>query len=142
MTGLVAIATLGVPSFLLMQTGSLGILLGQVLFCLCIAPVSGVVPVLAAELFPTAVRYSCNAMSYNLASTIFAGTAPFVAAWMVSSTHLLVSPAIYASSVALIAAVILFLFLKETHSADLEQGIGTDVSQLPGSVEDDSMLGA
>lgn len=140
MTGLVAIVVLAVPSFLLMQTGAIGVLLGQVLFVLCIAPVSGVVPVLAAELFPTAVRYSCNALSYNLASTIFAGTAPFVAAWLVGSTHLLVSPAIYASAVALIAVVVLFIFLKETHETELEQGVGGVDHQRSGSVEDGNEL--
>ncbi|GLV73419.1 MFS transporter [Streptomyces hygroscopicus] len=126
LTGLAALVVLGVPAFLLMQTGHLaGVLLGQVLFCLCIAPVSGVVPALSAELFPTAVRYSCNSMSYNLAYTVFAGTAPYVAAWLVSSTGLLVSPAVYASSIALVAGVAIFFFLQETGGTVLEQGVET-----------------
>ncbi|MBL1118121.1 MFS transporter [Streptomyces sp. 110] len=130
MTGLVALVVLGVPAFLLMQTGHLaGVLLGQTIFGLCIAPVSGVVPALSAELFPTSVRYSCNSMSYNLAYTVFAGTAPFVAAWLVSLTGLLVSPAIYASSIALISGVIVFRFLKETGGTTLEQGVDTDERQ-------------
>ncbi|MGW3954757.1 MFS transporter [Streptomyces sp. NPDC004752] len=124
MTGLTALVVLGVPAFFLIQTGNLaGVLFGQILFCLCIAPVSGVVPVLSAELFPTTVRYSCNSMSYNLAYTVFAGTAPFVAAWLVSLTGLLVSPAVYASSIALIAGLVIFFFLKETGGTALQQSV-------------------
>ncbi|MER6523745.1 MFS transporter [Streptomyces sp. NPDC001508] len=134
MTGLVALTALGVPAFLLMQTGHLvGVLLGQIVFGLCIAPVSGVVPTLSAELFPTSVRYSCNSMSYNLAYTIFAGTAPFVAAWLVALTGLLISPAVYASSIALIAGLIIFCFLKETGGTALEQDV--DTAELHGNNE-------
>lgn len=142
MTGLTALVVLGVPAFMMMQSGNLAlVVVGQVLFGLCLSPVSGVMPVLAAELFPTSVRYSCNAMSYNLAYTIFGGTAPFVAVWLVSTTGLLVSPGIYASVIALVAAVVLFAFLKETKDSHLEQGIASDEASFVGSVQEDSKLG-
>ncbi|WP_433678693.1 MFS transporter [Nocardia sp. CA-119907] len=121
-TGLAGLVILGVPSFLLLQTGSTAaLLLGQTVFALCIAPVTAVVPTLASELFPTSVRYSCNALSYNLAYTVFGGTAPFIAAWLISTTSLKIAPAIYASTIAFLGAIVILGRLKETRGTALHQ---------------------
>jgi MHS family proline/betaine transporter-like MFS transporter len=58
---------------------------------------------LLSESFPTRIRYTAGAISYNLAYTIFGGTAPLMATWLidVSGSHL--APAVYLLLVALFA---------------------------------------
>ena len=45
------------------------------------------IPVTVAELFPRRVRVSAASVSYNLPYAVFGGTAPMVAAWLVTVTH-------------------------------------------------------
>ena len=59
-----------------------------------------------SEIFPTRVRYSGFAFSYNMANALFGGTAPFIATWLISVTGSKLAPAWYlvlASVVALLA---------------------------------------
>lgn len=62
-----------------------GILLFNLLLSLACAPM----PALYMELFPTQVRYSGIALSYNLSFAIFAGTAPLLAKLMHGPTALI-----------------------------------------------------
>ncbi len=55
----------------------------------------GTIPATLAELFPTKIRYSGIALSYNLAFAFFAGLAPFVALLLIHYTGLLASPSYY-----------------------------------------------
>ena len=43
----------------------------------------GTLPVFLAEIFPTRVRYSGFALSFNTANALFGGTAPFVATLLI-----------------------------------------------------------
>jgi MHS family proline/betaine transporter-like MFS transporter len=92
------------PSFWLAQSGQLWLaVLGGMLQALP-AVLSGVVTApLLSESFPTRIRYTAGAISYNLAYTIFGGTAPLMATWLidVSGSHL--APAVYLLLVALFA---------------------------------------
>lgn len=47
------------------------------------------------ELCPTRTRYSASAISYNLAYTIFGGTAPLLGTWLVMKSGSKLAPAIY-----------------------------------------------
>jgi len=70
------------------------------------AVLSGVVTAaLLSEVFPTRTRYTASAITYNLAYTIFGGTAPLVATWLIESTGNNVSPAFYLIAVSLLALV-------------------------------------
>lgn len=65
---------------------------------------SGVVTAtLLSEVFPTRSRYTASAITYNLAYTIFGGTAPLVATWLIGFSGSNVSPAYYLALVALMA---------------------------------------
>jgi MHS family proline/betaine transporter-like MFS transporter len=60
------------------------------------AVLSGVVTApLLSEIFPTRTRYTASAITYNLAYTIFGGTAPLVATWLITTTGNNMSPALY-----------------------------------------------
>ncbi|MER6532036.1 MFS transporter [Streptomyces sp. NPDC001508] len=120
LTGLVGLICLGIPSFLLVTAGHAALaVLGQITFAICMGPVSTTVFILAGELFPTPVRYTCNAVSYNFAYAIFGGSAPFVATWLIDITDLKIAPALYTTSIATVSIVILAIFLKETREAEL-----------------------
>jgi MFS family permease len=78
------------PSFWLAQSGQLWLaVLGGMLQALP-AVLSGVVTAPLLSSFPTRIRYTAGAISYNLAYTIFGGTAPLMATWLidVSGSHL------------------------------------------------------
>lgn len=58
---------------------------------------------LLSETFPTRTRYTASAITYNMAYTIFGGTAPLVATWLISTTGSNLSPAFYLIAVAVLA---------------------------------------
>ena len=61
---------------------------------LCASLVNGSFAVLLTDLFPTRVRFSGVALGFNVAFTIFSGTAPLVATSLIRSTGLETAPAI------------------------------------------------
>jgi MFS family permease len=64
-----------------------------VLAGLCAASINGTFAVLLTDLFPTRVRFSGVALSFNVAFTIFSGTAPLVATSLIRSSGLDTAPA-------------------------------------------------
>src|SRR5690606_18717709 len=68
-------------------------------------------------LFPTRIRYSDLASSFN-AALIIAGLTPTVAAWLVESTNNLMVPAIYLTVAAVIGLITSF-YLPETANRPL-----------------------
>ena len=58
---------------------------------------------LLSETFPTRTRYTASAITYNMAYTLFGGTAPLVATWLISTTGSNLSPAFYLMAVAVLA---------------------------------------
>jgi MFS transporter, MHS family, proline/betaine transporter len=55
----------------------------------------GIKPALLAELFPTRVRFTGMAISYNLSTALFGGTAPIVALWLLNRFHTPVAIGVY-----------------------------------------------
>ena len=64
-----------------------------VLAGVCASFVNGSFAVLLTDLFPTRVRFSGVALGFNVAFTIFSGTAPLVATSLIRSTGLNTAPA-------------------------------------------------
>lgn len=92
------------PAWQLASSGQLwAAILGDLLLATG-AVLSGVVTAaLLSEVFPTRARYTASAITYNLAYTIFGGTAPLVATWLIDYTGSSVAPAFYLALVALLA---------------------------------------
>ncbi|WP_163505238.1 MFS transporter [Fodinicola acaciae] len=117
--GAMAAVVLPVPAYLLIGTGSTAAVIAALVlfvFAVCLLTM-GALSVL--ELYPTGVRFSGMALPYNLAYAVFGGTAPLVSALLVDSTGSLLSPAIYASVVAVLALPILLKGIPETKGVDL-----------------------
>ena len=60
----------------------------------CASLVNGTFAVLLTDLFPTRVRFSGVALGFNIAFTVFSGTAPLVATSLIRATGMQTAPAI------------------------------------------------
>jgi MFS family permease len=73
--------------FALVGTGNPALIfLGMAAFAGTIQAQSGILPAFFAEPFPTSVRYAGSAFAYTGANLLFAGPAPFVAAWLMQQS--------------------------------------------------------
>jgi MHS family proline/betaine transporter-like MFS transporter len=80
---------------------------------------SGVVTAaLLSEVFPTRTRYTASAITYNMAYTVFGGTAPLVATYLIGLTGNKMSPATYMIAIS-VMGLIGGLTLKETSKVSL-----------------------
>lgn len=95
------------PLFGMLGNSSLVVILMiQIAFGAILAMNDGTLPCFLAEIFPTRVRFSGFAFSFNIANAVFGGTAPFIATWLIQLTGNKMAPAWYllaAAAVALIA---------------------------------------
>jgi MFS family permease len=71
---------------------------------------AGIIPRLLSELFPTQIRYSGIAVSYNLGFAIFGGLTPFISLSLIYYTGWVTIPALYLIAVALFGVISLIFF--------------------------------
>ncbi|MDO5671400.1 MAG: MFS transporter [Actinomycetaceae bacterium] len=116
---------LSLPAFILLGTsGFWMIVLIETVLCIVLTINDGTLATYLTETFPTNVRYSGFALSFNLANAIFGGTAPFICTWLIKVTDSSLAPAGYlivVSSAALVAMI-----MSHEHS-------GTDLRDVPES---------
>jgi MFS family permease len=91
--GAIALVALAFPFYSALVDRSLSPTLLMVLAGLCASLVNGTFAVLLTDLFPTRIRFSGVALGFNVAFTIFSGTAPLVATSLIRSTGLSTAPA-------------------------------------------------
>ncbi|CAM3810530.1 hypothetical protein STAL104432_29530 [Streptomyces albus] len=114
---LYAVATC--PVFLLATNGTLaGALIGQIVFVVLFAAVSGPMAALFVELFPTRVRSTAFSSSYNVGAAVFGGTAPFVNTYLATATGIAVAPALYLVLGALVSLAFLSR-VRDRHKEEL-----------------------
>ncbi|EMY36204.1 arabinose efflux permease family protein [Arthrobacter crystallopoietes BAB-32] len=107
---------LTVPAFALLGTGSfLVIVLVQILLGAMLTLNDGTLPSFLAEMFPTKVRYSGFAVSFNLSNALFGGTAPMVATLLISLTANDLAPAWYLVAAAVVSLVAVALSRETSH---------------------------
>ncbi|WP_375002150.1 MFS transporter [Aeromicrobium sp. CTD01-1L150] len=84
------------PGLLIVAQGGFALgVLGLVLVWIPVAAFGGAAPTVWADMFPTRVRVSGFGIAYGFGSAIFAGSAPFVATWLVDGTGSDLAPAGY-----------------------------------------------
>jgi MHS family proline/betaine transporter-like MFS transporter len=92
------------PAFMLASSGSFAASIVGVMLLALGAVLSGVVTAaLLSEVFPTRTRYTASAITYNMAYTIFGGTAPLMATWLIGMTGSNLAPAYYLMAISLLA---------------------------------------
>lgn len=93
-----------IPAYLLAGGGTMSAaLVAQLLLALGAVAANVVTAVLLSEAFPTSVRYTSSAITYNLAYGLFGGTAPLVATLLIALTGGHLAPAAYIVIIAVIA---------------------------------------
>ncbi|WP_156367528.1 MFS transporter [Arthrobacter sp. Leaf69] len=118
----ISFIVLTVPAFALLGTGSfLVIVLVQILLGAMLTLNDGTLPSFLAEMFPTRVRYSGFAVSFNLSNALFGGTAPFMATLLIAATGNDLAPAWYLVAAAIISLIAVALS-RETSKEPLTHG--------------------
>jgi MFS family permease len=92
--GAVALMVLAFPFYSALAARAVSPTLLMILAGLCAALVNGTFAVILTDLFPTRVRFSGVALVFNIAFTLFSGTAPLVATSLIRSTAMTTAPAI------------------------------------------------
>lgn len=95
-----------IPAFVLIEnSGLIGACLICAMYGLIFSGISATSALLIVDLFPVRVRASASSVSYQVAYTVFGGTAPYAATWLVGKGQL-IGPAYYLVAVCVIAAVV------------------------------------
>lgn len=121
--GTIALTLTTYPIFLALQSMDYtAAILSQILFAVIIGVYMGPVPTILVELFPTRVRFTGIAISYNVSAALFGGTAPMVGALLYKLTGDEMALAYYLTALAVFGLVIL-CFYKETYKYNLSDDI-------------------
>jgi MFS family permease len=91
--GAVLLVALAFPFFNALTGKTTDLTLLMVLAGLCAGLVNGTFAVLLTDLFPTLVRFTGVALGFNVAFTLFSGTAPLVATSLIQNTGSPTAPA-------------------------------------------------
>ncbi|KAG1441461.1 hypothetical protein G6F57_018698 [Rhizopus arrhizus] len=118
LAGSLGLLVLAVPAFKFVGSDNTGLIfLGLLFIAVLLNCLTGVMASTLPALFPTRIRYSALASSFNIA-IIIAGLTPTLAAWLVEETGNLMMPAYYLIVAATIGLITSF-FLPETANRPL-----------------------
>jgi MFS transporter, MHS family, proline/betaine transporter len=110
---------LSVPLVALMgPAGLIGVVLIEVLLGILLTINDGTLPAFLSEIFPTSVRYTGFAFTFNTANALFGGTAPAVLTWLIVATGSPLALGWYLVGAAVIA-LIAMLMSRETSGTAL-----------------------
>ncbi len=121
LAGSLLIAMLSVPTFNLLTQHTLqSAIYAQFILALCLSVFGGGSYTFFVELFPTSVRFTGAAISYNISYAVFGGTAPFVGTYLVKMSGNPMAPGFY---LAVVAGLVFLaaLTVPETAKRDLNQ---------------------
>lgn len=118
LTASVLFLALTLPLFGMLENQPLiVILMIQIAFGAILAMNDGTLPCFLAEIFPTRVRFSGFAFSFNIANAVFGGTAPFIATWLIQLTGNKMAPAWYLLAAAAVALIAMLASRETAHKA-------------------------
>jgi MFS family permease len=107
--GTTLLMLLSYPFFKAAQDHSMNLIVLFALVGVVASFCTGTVIGIAADLFPTRIRFTGVALSYNLSFTFFSGLAPVVATWLALKTGVAASAAFYMMGCALITFIAAFV---------------------------------
>ncbi|QDQ98697.1 MFS transporter [Tomitella fengzijianii] len=110
---LISLFILAIPMYWLMGQGFGWALLGFAVLGLLYLPQLATISATFPAMFPTHVRYAGFALSYNVATAAFGGTAPFINDAAISGTGWDLFPALY-MMIACVIGMVAVHFLRET----------------------------
>jgi MHS family proline/betaine transporter-like MFS transporter len=132
LVSLVGLAVLAVPMYQLMATSLAGAIVGFLVLGLLYSPQLATISATFPAMFPAPVRFAGLAISYNVATSLFGGTAPLVNEELIKATGDQLWPAYYMVGACLIGLVAVF-FMVETKGCSVR---GTEIPGTPESIEE------
>lgn len=132
---LIGLFIAAVPMYMLIGTGFTGAIIGFAVLGLLYIPQLSTISATFPAIFPTHVRFAGFAVTYNVFTAAFGGTAAPLNEWAVEQTGFLEFPAVYVMFGCIIGMVAVH-FLKETAGASLHG------QQIPESESEDYGAGA
>lgn len=117
---LLGLLLLVVPLYMLMGTGFVGAVIAFMVLGLLYVPQLATISATFPALFPTSVRFAGFAIAYNVATSIFGGTAPMVGSGLISMTGDPLMPAYY-MMLACVVGLIALRFMPETAGRSLRE---------------------
>lgn len=113
--GAMGLMCLSYPLYVMIAQGSFfAVIIAQIIFTVLAASFQGPLMALTLDLIPVPIRYSLGSLGYNLAYSVFGGTAPLAAIYLISKTSNVAIPGLYLASGALVAVSILLTVKKLT----------------------------
>lgn len=134
----IALVIAAIPMYLLIGTNLTGAIIGFAVIGLLYAPQLATISATFPAMFPTIVRFAGVAIGYNVATSLFGGTAPPINDLMNKVLGTDLFPAFYMMGACVIGAVSA-LFLIETKGVTLR---GTEVPGTPEALEEQKRLEA
>lgn len=108
------------PLFSLALTGTfMNAVMVQILFVILLSLSYAILPVTLVEMVPTNIRYSTTALAYNVGNSIFGGTAPLLATFLIKLTQNIIVPSFYLMFSGIVMLII-SLTLTETYKKELQ----------------------
>jgi MHS family proline/betaine transporter-like MFS transporter len=99
-----------VPAFILLNSQNFVIILCvELVMCLLLTINDGTLSSYLSETFPTEVRYSGFALSFNFANAFFGGSASFISIALIQATGNAIAPAWYMVAISVIALIAMLL---------------------------------
>lgn len=121
--GIVLMIILIYPIFLMLGSMDFTLaVISQIIFSSIIALYMGPVPTTLVEIFPTRVRFTGVALSYNISAAIFGGSAPMMGMLLMRFTGDKYAISYYLIGLAILTLIIL-KFYKETYKKNLSEHI-------------------
>lgn len=132
----IALMIFVVPLYMLIGTGLTGAIIGFIVIGILFAPQLSTISATFPAMFPTMVRYAGVAIAYNVATSLFGGTAPAITKLLSDVTGNNLMPAYYMIGACLIGAIAAG-FLIETKDTSLR---GTKVPGTEASFNEQERL--
>ena len=108
LVGIAGMGVLSLPLFWLMiQPSVLVILIAQCTFAAILSLLSGGMAAFMVQAFPKHLRCSGLSVGYNVAVSVFGGSLPLVATFMIERSGYALSPAIYVSLISIVAFMVM-----------------------------------
>lgn len=117
---LIGLLLLVVPLYMLMGTGFVGAIIAFMVLGLLYVPQLATISATFPALFPTSVRFAGFAIAYNVATSIFGGTAPMVGSGLISMTGDPLMPAYY-MMLACVVGLVALHYMPETAGRSLRE---------------------
>ena len=109
-TACVCFIVFTIPAFILMSAANfVTVLVVELIMCLILTINDGTLSSYLSETFPTQVRYSGFALSFNMANALFGGTASFICTSLITATGSTLAPAFYMVAVSCVALVAMIM---------------------------------